>query len=182
MDCIDCHNRPAHRFSSPNDAMDEAIYLGRVDKALPGIKRTAVDLLSQQYATKDQGETRIAAELVKKYGGAGPVDKTVAAVVAVYRSNFFPEMKADWSKYPENIGHLDNPGCFRCHDGKHVSDNGRPMPATACDSCHVILAQGSGAELAQLAPEGLPFKHPSTDIDGLDLICSDCHNGKNQEN
>jgi hypothetical protein len=91
-------------------------------------------------------------------------------------------MKVDWSKYPENIGHMDNPGCFRCHDGQHTSDNGRPMPATACNSCHVILAQGSGADLSRLAPDGVAFKHPSTDIDGLGLLCSDCHNGKNQEN
>jgi len=83
-------------------------------------------------------------------------------------------MKADWSKYPENIGHMDNAGCFRCHDGKHVSDNGRPMPATECNSCHVILAQGAGAELAKMAPNGVAFKHPSTEIDGLGLICSDC--------
>ena len=182
MDCIDCHNRPAHRYSSPNDAVDEAIYLGRIDRDLPAIKRTAVDLLSQAYATKDEAESKITAALRKKYAGAKNLDGTVEAVAAVFRYNFFPEMKADWSKYPENIGHMDNPGCFRCHDGKHVSDNGRPMPATECNSCHVILAQGAGADLAQLAPQGLPFKHPSTDIDGIDLICSDCHNGKNQDN
>ena len=182
MDCIDCHNRPAHRYSTPNDAIDEAIYLGRIDRSLPGIKRTAVDLLSQPYTTKDEAVAKIAAALLKKYPGAAHIGDTVAAVSAVYQFNFFPEMKVDWSKYPENIGHMDNPGCFRCHDGKHVSDNGRPMPATACDSCHVILAQGAGADLAKLAPAGLAFKHPSADLEGVDLICSDCHNGKNQDN
>jgi len=181
MDCIDCHNRPAHRYSSPNDAVDEALDLRRIDRSLPSIKRNAVDLLSQAYSSKAEGESKISADLRAKYPGR-KIDDSVEAVVAVYRSNFFPEMRADWSKYPENIGHMDNPGCFRCHDGKHVSDNGRPMPATECNSCHVILAQGAGAELARLAPNGVPFKHPSTEIDGLGLICSDCHNGKNQEN
>jgi hypothetical protein len=181
MDCIDCHNRPAHDYNSPNDAVDEAIDLRRIDRALPSIKRTAVDLLSQAYHSKTEGVSRISAELRKKYPGK-QIDGTVDAVAAIYESNFFPEMNVDWSKYPVNIGHLDNPGCFRCHDGKHVANNGRPMPATACNSCHVILAQGAGAELAQLAPNGVAFKHPSSDIDGLGLMCSDCHNGKNQEN
>jgi nitrate/TMAO reductase-like tetraheme cytochrome c subunit len=181
MDCIDCHNRPAHRYSSPNDAVDEALDLRRIDSTLPSIKRNAVDLLTQAYATKAEGESKIASGLCAKYPGR-QIDDSVQAVVAVYRANFFPEMKADWSKYPENIGHMDNAGCFRCHDGKHVSDNGRPMPATECNSCHVILAQGAGAELAKMAPNGVAFKHPSTEIDGLGLICSDCHNGKNQDN
>ena len=182
MDCIDCHNRPAHRYSTPNDAVDEAIYLGRIDRSLPGIKRTAVDLLTQPYATQEEGEAKIEAALLKKYPGAAHINEAAVAVSAVYQFNFFPEMKVDWSKYPENIGHMDNPGCFRCHDGKHVADNGNPMPATACDSCHVILAQGAGADLAKLAPAGLAFKHPSADLEGVDLICSDCHNGKNQDN
>jgi hypothetical protein len=56
------------------------------------------------------------------------------------------------------------------------------MPATDCNSCHTILAQGSGKELATVSPVGQAFKHPSTSIDGLGLICSDCHNGKNQDN
>jgi nitrate/TMAO reductase-like tetraheme cytochrome c subunit len=182
MDCIDCHNRPAHRYSSPNDAVDEAIYLGRIDRSLPAIKRTAVDLLSQPYPSRAAGESGISGALRKKYAGAQGIDGAVEAVLTVYRSNFFPEMKVDWSKYPDNNGHLDFPGCFRCHDEKHVTAAGQHMPATKCDSCHVILAQGSGAELGQMTSGGVAYKHPSTDIEGLDLTCSDCHNGKNQEN
>jgi nitrate/TMAO reductase-like tetraheme cytochrome c subunit len=182
MDCIDCHNRPAHRYSSPNDAVDEAIYLGRIDRSLPAIKRTAVDLLSQPYPSKAAGESGISGALRKKYAGAQGIDGAVEAVLTVYRSNFFPEMKVDWSKYPDNNGHLDFPGCFRCHDEKHVTAAGQHMPATKCDSCHIILAQGSGAELGQMTSGGVTYKHPSTDIEGLDLTCSDCHNGKNQEN
>ena len=74
-------------------------------------------------------------------------------------------MKADWSKYPDNIGHLDSPGCFRCHDGKHVAaGDSRRVLATDCNSCHTILAQGAGAELAKLAPAGVAFKHPGADL------------------
>jgi hypothetical protein len=92
-------------------------------------------------------------------------------------------MRADWSRHPDNIGHLDSAGCFRCHDAKHsVAGLGKRMPTTDCNSCHTILAQGSGADLAKVSPAGQGFKHPSTDIEGLGLLCNDCHNGKNQEN
>ena len=55
------------------------------------------------------------------------------------------------------------------------------MPATDCNTCHTLLAQGAGADLARVAPAGMAFKHPSSNIDGLGLLCSDCHNGKNQD-
>jgi nitrate/TMAO reductase-like tetraheme cytochrome c subunit len=183
MDCIDCHNRPAHRYASPDDAVDEAMDLGRIDDTLPSIKRTAVDLLTKPYSTQDKGAEAIGAALTARYAGAPRLATTVAAVEAVYRENFFPEMKADWSTHPDNIGHLDSAGCFRCHDAKHsVAGEGKRMPATDCNSCHTILAQGTGADLATVAPAGLAFKHPGGDIDGLGLLCSDCHNGKNQGN
>ncbi len=183
MDCIDCHNRPAHRYASPNDAIDEAMDLGRVDLKLPGIKRAAVDLMTKAYATQAEGEASIGRALAVRYGTAPAAVASIAAVQAAYAANFFPEMKADWSKFPDNIGHLDSAGCFRCHDSKHsVGGLGRRMPASDCNSCHTILAQGQSADLAKAAPAGIVFKHPSSDIDGLGLLCSDCHNGKNQEN
>jgi hypothetical protein len=183
MDCIDCHNRPAHRYASPNDAVDEAMDLGRIDAKLPSIKKTAVDLLTKPYSTQDEATAAIGQALDADYAGAPSLATTVAAVQAVYRENFFPEMKADWSKYPDNVGHLDSAGCFRCHDAKHsVGGLGKQMPATDCNSCHTILAQGHGAELATVAPAGLAFRHPSSDIAGLGLLCNDCHSGKNQQN
>ncbi len=183
MDCMDCHNRPAHRYTSPNDAVDEALYLGRLDAATPALKRTAVDLLTKPYATQAEAVAAIDAGLRRQYAGRAGLDATVATVQAIYRDNFFPEMKADWSKYPDNIGHLDTAGCFRCHDGKHsVAGAGKQLPATDCNSCHTILAQGSGTELTKVAPAGQLFKHPSSDIDGMGLLCNDCHNGKNQDN
>jgi nitrate/TMAO reductase-like tetraheme cytochrome c subunit len=183
MDCIDCHNRPAHRYGTPNDAVDDAMYLGTIDPSLPAIKRTVVDLLTKPYPTAAAAQAALAAALQQHYPKAARIGPTIAAAQAMYAANFFPEMKADWSKYPDNIGHLDSAGCFRCHDGKHlaVGDN-HQMPATDCNACHTILAQGTGLELAQVMPTGQPFKHPSSSIDGLGLLCSDCHNGKNQEN
>lgn len=183
MDCIDCHNRPAHQYLSPNDAVDDALYRGAIDPSLKAVKRTAVDLLTRGYKTQDEAMGRLAAGLRQAYGDGPKARAAIAAVQEIYRQNFFPAMKADWSKYPDNIGHLDSTGCFRCHDGRHMdADGSRQMAATDCNTCHTLLAQGAGASLATLAPAGVAFKHPSADIDGLGLLCSDCHNGKNQDN
>ncbi len=179
MDCIDCHNRPAHRFESPNEAVDDALYLGHIDPRLPAVKRTAVDLLTQSYATEAQAVAALDAGLHRHYAGQAGLDATIAAVQDVYRQNFFPEMKSDWSKYPDNIGHMNSPGCFRCHDGNHqaVGSATRIVP-NDCDTCHVILAQGRGATMSDLSTAGLAFKHPEGSIEGM--LCSDCHNNKNQ--
>ncbi len=181
MDCMDCHNRPAHKYATPNDAVDEAMYLGRIDSSLPGIRRAAVDLLTKPYSTYGDADAAISRGLGASYAAARNLGGTVATVQAIYQGNFFPEMKADWSKYPDNIGHLDSPGCFRCHDGKHaVEGDSRRMLSTDCNSCHTILSQGAGADLARVVPQGQPFRHPAGEIGGL--LCSDCHNGKNQDN
>jgi hypothetical protein len=84
-------------------------------------------------------------------------------------------MKAQWDKYPDNIGHMIWPGCFRCHDGKHTaSDNKGSIKASDCNTCHTILAQGSGEEMNLLTPGGQKFKHPGDEVDGA---CTDCHTG-----
>jgi len=189
MDCVDCHNRPAHRYTTPNDAVDQALYAARIDPTLPAIKQTAVDALTQPYETETAALAAIPEKIRAKYPDAlaknpHALDATIAAITDIYRANFFPDMKADWSKYPENIGHKNAPGCFRCHDGAHKTPDtaataGKHIAASDCNSCHTILAQGTGADLAKLAPEGQPFKHPGGDLpDGV--LCSDCHTGKNQ--
>jgi nitrate/TMAO reductase-like tetraheme cytochrome c subunit len=183
MDCMDCHNRPAHKYQSPDSAVDEAMYLGRIDTHLPAIKRTIVDLLTKPYPNAAAATAALDQGLRAHYAAAPNLNDTIAAAQAIYRTNFFPEMNADWSKYPDNIGHLDSAGCFRCHDGKHqLVGGGKQVLTNDCNTCHTILAQGAGADLTRLVPEGAAFKHPSTDIEGMGLQCADCHNGKNQDN
>ena len=86
-------------------------------------------------------------------------------------------MKANWSVYPDNLGHMIWPGCFRCHDGQHkTEDRKTTIKADDCNTCHTILAQGAGAELNQFSPAGQKFKHPGGDLVG-DNSCADCHTG-----
>ena len=178
MDCIDCHNRPAHVYTTPNDSIDTAIFLGRLDPKLVDLKFNTVDLLTADYASKEEAMTAIAAGLTDYYEDDPRLPRTIEEVQKIYAQNFFPRMKSSWKNYPENIGHKDWPGCFRCHDGKHVSADSKttiPVTASDCKSCHVIIAQGSTLESESIDIRGLEFEHPGDDTEGL--LCSDCHNG-----
>jgi hypothetical protein len=100
----------------------------------------------------------------------------VAEAQQIYQHNFFPEMKADWRAYPDNISHKDWAGCFRCHDGQHKSADGkRSIQASSCNSCHTILAQGSGDQLEKLNAKGHRFFH--LDAINEDFSCYSCHTG-----
>jgi len=180
MDCMDCHNRPAHILRSPNDALDRAFADGRLDRSLTALKACAVELLEADYETVEQACAAIESGLVERYEDEGRDDprvmQAIVTVQTIYRENFFPLMKADWTVYPEHIGHKNWPGCFRCHDGEHVAETtNHVLQANDCNSCHAILAQGVGEELLQMAPAGLEFAHPDGDVSGF--LCSDCHTG-----
>ena len=177
MDCMDCHNRPAHAYQTANEAVETDMALGKISTKLPNIKPTAVKALTRDYATSDQAFEGIAVMLRQKYQAAEEVAPTIAAVQHVYQENFFPQMKADWRTYPNNLGHKDWPGCFRCHDDKHRTVDGNlTVRSSDCTACHTILAQGRAEELTKIAPQGMEFRHPGGELDP-ELLCSDCHNG-----
>jgi NapC/NirT cytochrome c family, N-terminal region len=181
MDCIECHNRPTHIFRAPDDAVDTSLTLGRIDASLPSIKKNAVAALVGDYATKAEALTKIAEKLRADYPNENDQAKVSAAVAEaqrIYRDNFFPEMKSNWKVYPNNIGHLDWAGCFRCHDDEHASADGKKISAD-CNSCHTIIAQGAGRELKTVSAQGLEFQHPAEELGDAwkGMKCSECHNG-----
>jgi hypothetical protein len=176
MDCMDCHNRPAHVFPTANEAVERAMSAGALTTKLPAIKREAVKAMTQPIATAAEAPPKIAAYLREKYRDAPELPGAIAEVQALYATTIFPERKADWRVYPNNIGHKDWLGCFRCHDDKHRNTNGEPVRSSDCASCHTILSQGRGAALESLSAKGLEFAHPGGELDP-DLTCADCHNG-----
>jgi nitrate/TMAO reductase-like tetraheme cytochrome c subunit len=176
MDCIDCHNRPSHSYTPPDDAVDLALRLGFIDTSLPWIKTNAVWFLTRKYENRTQALEGIATGLAERYPNEPRIRPAIAAVQEIYTNNFFPEMRANWRDYPDNIGHMDWPGCTRCHDDSHIAADGkRKIVFNDCRQCHIILAQGNGAQLDQLHAEGAAFNHPAGDIEGM--ACSDCHTG-----
>lgn len=180
MDCMDCHNRPAHKFLSPNDAVDLAMAMNRIDVSIPFAKANAVKALAASYATREEAHLKIPEALRQAYPDDKRVDALIAETLKIYNTNFFPEMKADWRAHPDYIGHKDTNGCFRCHDGMHLASDGKTsIKGSDCNACHLVVAQGSGAELEKFDPKGMPFVH--IDSEYSDPNCAECHNGQMQE-
>ncbi len=148
MDCVDCHNRPTHAFEMPERAVDDAITAGRIDRQLPYVKKQAVAALRVEYPDRATASEKIPqtiadfykAKYPETYQSKRPIVETAAQQVkAIYLRNIFPEMKITWGTHPNNIGHDDFLGCFRCHDGKHKAADGRAINDD-CSACHQILA------------------------------------------
>ena len=148
MDCVDCHNRPTHTFQLPERAVDDAISAARISGDLPAIKKAAVEALTQKYSNRDAATQQIETRLSEFYRRKYPdiyrnkrplLDASIGQVRAIYLRNIFPAMNVGWGTYPNNLGHMDFPGCFRCHDGNHTSADGRTIP-NDCDTCHKLLA------------------------------------------
>lgn len=186
MDCIDCHNRPTHIYNAPITSVNLAMGTGRIDSTIPFIKREAVRALAAEYATTADARRGIAARLTAFYDSAYPglaanggarLRGAVTELQALYAQNVFPAMKVDWRVYPDNIGHKDFPGCFRCHDGNHASADGQVIRHD-CVTCHTIITQGPGRAPVTVSAAGLGFEHP-VDIGGAwqAVLCSDCHHG-----
>jgi hypothetical protein len=68
---------------------------------------------------------------------SSPATQAVAALEKIYRRNVFPAMNVTFGTYPDNVGHIDSPGCFRCHDDDHKSKDGRKI-GQDCETCHSI--------------------------------------------
>jgi hypothetical protein len=185
LDCIDCHNCPSHVYKDPLTFVNAALVEGRIDPSLPYVKKAAVEACLKTYPTTDAARLGIAADIGAFYGRKYPplAESRAEAIVssaegttAAFLGNIFPEMKVTWAAYPNHIGHLTSPGCFRCHDGAHVSAAGRAIP-NDCSLCHAIYGQGPAGRMTYGAGDtSLAFKHP-VDIEEAwkAMPCSDCH-------
>jgi hypothetical protein len=148
MDCMDCHNRPSHTYEMPERAVDRAMAAGQIPADLPFAKKKAVEILKLNYASREDAARRIPEAFAAYYRQSEPAvwqtrQAQVAAggrgVLGIYERNIFPSMNVTWGKYPNNIGHTDFPGCFRCHDGNHAARGGNSITQD-CNACHNLLA------------------------------------------
>jgi len=180
MDCVDCHNRPAHQYLPPDLATDLGFASGRLDTSLPYLKRKAVEVLSKPYQTTDEALATIDKDLTDFYRTnysdiysqkQKELKGSIGEVQRIFSTYFFPEMKTDWQTHPNNIGHLYFSGCFRCHDGEHVSNTGQVI-TNNCNICHTMLYDSANPKAS--ATTG-PFQHP-VDLGSLaDRKCESCH-------
>jgi hypothetical protein len=148
MDCTDCHNRAAHSFVTPEQGINGALAAGAISPSLPWIHKEGLVLLNGNYSSQEEAGVQIPQQLQAFYRAQNSaalsqnsalVDQAGKELVTLYDQNVFPFMKVTWGTHPNNIGHMDYPGCFRCHDGSHVAKNGDTIPQD-CSVCHNVLA------------------------------------------
>jgi len=184
MDCMDCHNRPTHIFPPPEGAIDVAMSSGLISPKLPWIKKVAVDALVGEYPDREAATRGISAEIRGFYAARYPEVATASAheiaqacevVTAIYGRSVFPKMKVNWQSYASNIGHRNWPGCFRCHDGKHATADGRKL-TTDCTVCHTMPQRGPLAPIGAEMPASAQAWHP-WDLKGkhATMLCNRCH-------
>ena len=160
MDCLDCHNRPTHIFYGPEEAVDREMAVGRIDPTLPYAKKVGVELITREYGSHEEASRRIRdeweryyrenyADLYAQKGEA--IRQAADRLVEVYTRNVFPQMNVTWGTYIDNIGHQESAGCFRCHDGKHASADGKVI-RNGCTLCHSLPVQGEPTGLLVAEP------------------------------
>jgi hypothetical protein len=184
MDCMDCHNRPSHNFPAPETAVDRAMQANLIGSDLPWIKREAVDALTQDYPDRNSAHQEITRRLSSfyetKYPGVakskeGEIRSSEEAIRAIYDRSVFPAMKVNWKTYTVNIGHRNWNGCFRCHDGNHVSPEGEVL-SKDCTLCHTMPQRGPMRPLGAAMPASSENWHPMP-LQGkhAELLCTRCH-------
>jgi nitrate/TMAO reductase-like tetraheme cytochrome c subunit len=148
MQCVDCHNRAAHSFEQPDRAVDGALAFGEIAAGLPFVKKTALELLKADYKSSEEADQRIGAGLSDFYNGKYPeiarqrasdIQAAARVIAGIYGRNVFPDLKVTWGTYPNNLGHMDFPGCFRCHDDSHATSEKKSITQD-CGACHQSLA------------------------------------------
>ena len=190
MDCITCHNRITHLVLTPEDTVDQLMSRGLISPTIPSIRALAVEVYGAEYPTVEAGQAAIGglmdwykqnhAEFVAQ--NPGLVDAAIVALQDAYAKSNFPEQQVNYATHPNNIGHKDSPGCFRCHDGKHLNAEQEPI-RLECNLCHSIpVVAGPPDFLADIeVSRGL---EPSSHLDPswihmhrevFDTSCVNCH-------
>jgi hypothetical protein len=143
MTCTDCHNRPAHTFSfSPERAVDAALARDAIPRDLPFVRREAVAAVTETHESRQAALEAIARRLTTFYqsrpgtNGAS-LARAIAGTQDAWGHNIFPQMKVTWGTYPNHLGHIDTPGCFRCHDDGHKAADGAVIKQD-CELCHTL--------------------------------------------
>ncbi len=191
MDCVTCHNRITHNFKYPAASVDDSMSRGVIDSSIPSIHQKAVEILSAKYETHDAAVKAIAAleedyknNFADYYNQNGEkIQKAIAEIQAIYDRTVFQDQKVDWTTHPNNLGHINSPGCFRCHDGKHLDAQNKSV-RLECNLCHSIPIVSASQDLTtkiEINNSGVePDSHLNSNWINLhkksmDQTCAQCH-------
>jgi nitrate/TMAO reductase-like tetraheme cytochrome c subunit len=196
MDCLDCHNRIGHRLPPVDEAVDDALDEGAIAADLPFIKREAVIRLSDDHDS--QAAAEVAIEGLREFYASGypliartraaDINGAIDELKQIYPLVANPELGVTEGTYPDNRGHVNSPGCFRCHDGGHYEVVGGALTTkaipSACSTCHTFpqIGENTSSILIGERPENhlealWVFDH-TRDISTVDpggTSCGACH-------
>ncbi len=191
MDCITCHNRIAHQILSPGDEMDSLMERGVVSPAIPEIRQKGGSLLSMKFdslAQANAGFDTLKSFYQQNYPdffnlNEEVVNYAISTLKDSYKNSVFLDQEIDWTTHPDNNQHKYSPGCFRCHDGKHISLNDKDVVRMECNLCHSIPTVSTSFELSSdiTVSKGIePESHQNPNWINLyrsafDKTCQTCH-------
>jgi len=190
IDCVTCHNRVSHQFLSPTQAMDSYLQRGLIEATIPEIHTKGVEVLSVKYSTYEDANDAIGS-LETFYKDTYPnefsengeaISEAISKIQEIYTENVFLDQKTDWETHPDNLGHIDSPGCFRCHDGKHLNDNLEAI-RLECNLCHsipIVADQQDFVTNIEISRSPEPESHLNSNWINLhrkfyDFTCENCH-------
>lgn len=190
MDCNTCHNRVTHDFRPPAESVDSAMGVGLISPTIPEIRKKGVEVLSASYASQSLAMTGIS-DLIPFYqdnygdfytANTGLISSAIKALQDIYNQTVFIDQKVDWTTHPNNLGHINSPGCFRCHDGKHL-DAQQQAIRLECNLCHSIPVVASSQDFVtnieiSRGPEPNSHLNPnwiSLHDSSFNATCSNCH-------
>jgi hypothetical protein len=193
VDCVTCHNQVGHPFPTPEQLVDQAIDEGNLDRDLPFVKKEVMALLTASYpdqetalATVDSLETQYTSRYPEAAASqADAIQQAAETAKELVVRAVFEDPGITWQSFPNNAGHgghIEFPGCFRCHDGKHTSSEGESI-RLHCNICHgipIIAEAGDRPPEVPIAAIQEPESHRETNFmaDHRFLAnedCTDCH-------
>lgn len=198
MECVDCHNRSGHPFVNPQETVDQALAARKLDPRFPYVKARVVELLQQDFDSQE-GAVRIVEEAWKKYQEDFPnladeypdawaesqkhVKEQQAFAANLLARSKFLDPGVSWRSFPDNSGHKYDPGCFRCHSGRHQDTEGKPIPVR-CTLCHTVPIIIRGGQVPETFLKTLYYKRPPSHGEPyfmtnhrtmVDDTCQACH-------
>lgn len=195
IDCITCHNRITHDVPKPSEALSAAIEDGLLSQDLPFVVRESTTLLEMDYPSKEEGIANmdtLAAYYMVNYPDVyaemeDEVWQAVEVLRTIYDQNVFPDQLFDWDTHADNLGHITDPGCFRCHDGSHLTVDDEAahtdMIRLECNLCHSIpqvMDENASTTQLELLSGPEPLSHTYTTWialhgQAIDVTCESCH-------
>lgn len=198
MDCSTCHNRISHEVRNPEESVDIAMDRNLISPMIPEIRAKAVEILLMEFDSAEKARNNIGTlslyyqETYPEFFETDPVliFAAIDQLKIIYSESVFLDQKVDWNTHPDNLGHKDSPGCFRCHDGEHYDISGRVIPVE-CNMCHSIPVVVDVSLVEEVSVPVLTREQPKThgtsnwlilhgiafdeERDAEDEICTTCH-------